>query len=205
MKTRLAETIGDSLATVLYRSLTNAVIGATRPGHEGDFRRVLCFAPDDAEAEIRQWFAGEALEPQEGSDLGARMHRAFVNSFGRGSEATVLIGTDCLTLKRDAVASAYQALATADVALRSAEDGGYTLIGLRKPQPALFSFIEWSTDTVLAVTLARAFKAGLRVSVHGPDSDIDTVEDLRRHFATVRTHLDDGVARRIEDLLEAHT
>lgn len=201
MKTRLVEAIGDSLATALYRSLTNAVIGATRPGHGGDFRRVLCFAPNDAGAEISQWFPGEALEPQEGSDLGARMHRAFVNSFGRGSEATVLIGTDCLTLKGDVVAAAYQALETADVVLRSAEDGGYTLIGLREPQPALFSLIEWSTDTVLAVTLAHASKAGLSVSVHGLDADIDTVDDLRRHFATVRAFLDESVARRIEGLL----
>lgn len=198
MKTRLAAAIGHDLAVEVYRALTTAVMNSTTAVHSSERARVVCFWPQDAGAEIAAWLGGEVLEPQDGVDLGARMDRAFANSFARGSTATVLIGTDSLGVDRLAVAAAFAALDTADVVLRGAVDGGYTLIGLKRRQPSLFTDIAWSTDTVMATALARASASGLRVAVHGHDADIDTLDDLRRHWVQVRPYLDDDVARRIE-------
>jgi hypothetical protein len=204
VKTRLAAELGESLAVSIYRALTELVIRATRPGEAADFRRVLCYAPSDGASEIAAWFRGEALEAQAGKDLGERMHQAFVLSFARGSASAVLIGTDCPTLGRERVAEALLALETADVVVRSAEDGGYTLIGLNRPQPALFADIEWSGDTVLSVTAARARTAGLRLRVLGEDGDIDTVADLRRHFGSLRPHLADDLGTQVGSWLLIH-
>jgi uncharacterized protein len=198
VKTRLASDIGDELAAQVYRALARAVLDATTPASGEPLHRVLCFAPRDAGPEIAAWVGDERLEPQAEGDLGARMDEAFANSFARGSAKTILIGTDSLDVNRTVVDAALQALDHADVVIRSAEDGGYTLIGLTKRQTALFEDIAWSTGTVLSQTLARAAAAGLQVVNAGPDADIDDLAGLRRHWARVAPLLEAGVARRIE-------
>ena len=198
VKTRLASDIGDELAVAMYRGLARAVLNATMPVSRDGFSRVLCFAPRDAAPEIAGWVGDEILEPQSEGDLGARIDEAFANSFARGSTKTVIIGTDSLDVNRTAVEEAFQALDHADVVIRAAEDGGYTLIGLTKRQAALFTNIAWSTGTVLSQTLARAATAGLRVESGGPDADIDDLAGLRRHWARLAPLLNADVARRIE-------
>jgi uncharacterized protein len=64
--------------------------------------------------------------------------------------------------------------------LGPAEDGGYYLIGLRRPQPRLLREVPMSTPTVLADTLALARATGLRAELLPPWYDIDTVVELRR-------------------------
>lgn len=201
VKTRLAASIGHDLAVHVYRALTGAVMAATRPRGPYDFTRVVCFAPADAESEITAWLGAETLLAQASGDLGARMDRAFLDSFASGAGAAVIIGADSLAVDHAAVAAAFAALETADLVLRAAHDGGYTLIGLRKPQPALFADIKWSTGEVLAETLARADAAGLRVAVQGPDPDIDTADDLRQQMDALEPHLEPELARRIRGLL----
>lgn len=197
VKTRLAASIGDDLAVHVYRALTGAVMAATRPRGPSDFTRVVCFAPADAVNEITAWLGDETLLAQASGDLGARMDQAFAASFASGAEATVIIGTDSLAVDHAAVASAFSALETADLVLRAANDGGYTLIGLRKRQAALFQGIKWSSGEVLAETLARAAAAGLRVAVQGPDADIDTADDLRHQIDALEPCLSPEFARRI--------
>jgi|CXWL01.1.fsa_nt_gi rSAM/selenodomain-associated transferase 1 len=201
VKTRLGASIGERLAVEVYRALTRAVMAATRPRGPSDFARVVCFAPADARVEIAAWLGDEELMAQASGDLGHRMDQAFAYSFASGAKATVIIGTDSLAVDHAAVVAAFSALETADVMLRGARDGGYTLIGLRKRQPALFPDIKWSTGEVLAETLARAAAVGLRVLVDGPDADIDTADDLREQMDALEPHLGRELARRIREAL----
>jgi glycosyltransferase A (GT-A) superfamily protein (DUF2064 family) len=69
-------------------------------------------------------------------------------------------------------------LAAHDVVLGPAPDGGYYLLGLRQPQPELFQNKAWSTDSVLADTLADAHRLGLRVALLPELRDVDTAADL---------------------------
>lgn len=200
VKTRLAAVIGNELATSLYRGLVSTVLKGTGGVPA---RRRLCFTPGDAAFELAEWWPGESLEPQTGGDLGVRMDRAFAASFERGAVAAVLIGTDAPAVDRVAVEAAFEALREADVVLRAARDGGYTLIGLKRPHPELFRDIAWSTGEVLERTLARAASLGLRAALHGPDTDIDTVADLEYQMETLRGCLDPELIRRIRAALEA--
>jgi len=197
VKTRLARDIGGELAAEVYRSLARAVLDATRPTHPEGFRRVLCFAPGDAGPEIALWLGDEVLEPQAEGDLGVRMDGAFANSFARGSAKSLIVGTDSLDVNRGVVEAAFLALDHADLVIRGAEDGGYTLIGLTRRHTALFADIAWSTRAVLSQTLACAAVAGLRVDHAGPDADIDDLAGLRRHWARIAPLLDADIARRI--------
>ena len=86
-----------------------------------------------------------------------------------------------------------------DVVLGPCEDGGYYLIGLAAPQPALFEGIPWSTDAVLALTLEKARRHDLSVHLLPPWFDVDTEADLRRLRAALAPG-NDGPRRTAEFL-----
>lgn len=120
------------------------------------------------------------LHPQSGADLGERMHRAFEALLhgGAAPSGALIVGSDHPTLSRRTLVDACAALTGADLVLGPAEDGGYTLIGLREPAAELFTGIAWSTASVLAATLERADTLGMTVALLPPEADVDTPEDL---------------------------
>jgi rSAM/selenodomain-associated transferase 2 len=61
-----------------------------------------------------------------------------------------------------------------------AADGGYYLIGLSHPEPALFESIPWGTAEVARVTRRRAARLKLDVRALEPLADVDRSEDLPR-------------------------
>ncbi|MGE3348466.1 MAG: TIGR04283 family arsenosugar biosynthesis glycosyltransferase [Ramlibacter sp.] len=104
---------------------------------------------------------GVVCLPQPGGDIGQRMHAAMALHFGRMPRQPLLIvGTDCPVLTPAHLQQAADALQTHDTVLIPAEDGGYVLVGLRQPLPALFKEVDWSTPRVLAQTRARLQAAG---------------------------------------------
>jgi rSAM/selenodomain-associated transferase 1 len=116
---------------------------------------------------------------QPSGDLGERMHTAFRLHCAQGP--LLLVGTDCPVLQPGHLRQAAAALVDgADAVWLPAEDGGYVLVGLRQPQPALFHGMTWSTDQVMAQTRARARDAGLRVQELQTLWDLDRPQDLQR-------------------------
>ena len=170
VKTRLADVIGTRNACDAYCGLVNTLLGNLTDLPHAELR----FTPDDAEAEISQWlYEGWTAVPQGGGDLGERMQRAITEA----QCPAILIGSDCPNIKQTDITAAHIALGKHDVVLGPAVDGGYWLIGLQVPCPALFDGIQWSTDNVLKKTLARSEKAGLSVHLLRELADVDTVED----------------------------
>lgn len=114
-------------------------------------------------------------------DLGQRMHAAFAAHAGQSDAPLLLIGTDCPALEPQHLREAAQRLLQADEAVFTpAEDGGYVLVGLRRPQPALFEAIDWGTDRVMAQTRARLGQLGLRYSEMPKLWDVDEPADWQR-------------------------
>ena len=97
-----------------------------------------------------------------------------------GADRTVVIGTDCPALTAGHLERAFQALETSDAVLGPTHDGGYYLIGLRRPEPELFSEIAWSTEAVLTQTRSAADGLGLRVALLDTLHDLDNADDLHR-------------------------
>jgi glycosyltransferase A (GT-A) superfamily protein (DUF2064 family) len=79
---------------------------------------------------------------------------------------------------------------TVDVVLGPCDDGGYYLIGLKSPCPALFRGIVMSTPTVVAETMERAREQGLRVGCLSRWYDVDTLEDMERLIEELRSQPD---------------
>ena len=113
-------------------------------------------------------------------DLGERMARACARGFAAGYSPVLLRGSDTPDLPAAVVSEAREVLAAGhfQVALGPATDGGYYLVGLTEPQPALFQGPAWSSNTVLESTLKTARERGLTVHLLPAWTDIDTSADL---------------------------
>ena len=105
------------------------------------------------------------------------MSAAFSECFTRFGEVCI-VGPDLPGMDATWVADSFEKLASADVVLGPATDGGYYLMTLGGTAPELFRDIEWSTPDVLPTTLARAEKAGMRITQLPPRTDVDTVDDV---------------------------
>lgn len=179
VKTRLAHAIGAKAAAELYRLLTEEVLRRTAPTGS-EYRRLLFFAPPQAGPAMAAWLPGETLVEQVEGDIGARMAGAFEEAFRRGAQRALLIGTDVPGLSRELLIEGFASLEEHDLVLGPAQDGGYYLLGLDRPQPAVFRGIAWSTPSVLATTVERAGALGLSVTLLETLGDVDTVADLQR-------------------------
>ena len=91
------------------------------------------------------------------------------------------------TLPVDHVSAAFDLLAEkqVDMVLGPSFDGGYHLIGWKRPYPALVRDVEMSTPTVVADTLELADAAGVEVALGPCWYDVDRPEDLD-HLAADR-------------------
>lgn len=175
VKTRLAAGVGRDNALRLYRRMGRDVMDALRTG---PWSLTVAYTPGDGEEEVRSWLSGADRYVAQGSgDLGARMARALDEAL-RGTGKAVVVGTDAPDLDRARVMEAVRSLDDHDVVLVPALDGGYVLLGLRAMQPELFRDIPWGTQQVLAITLERARRAGLRVRLLPAVRDVDTAADL---------------------------
>ena len=117
------------------------------------------------------------LSVQGEGDLGQRMHRALVRGLSQHA-AVLLMGTDAPGLNAAVLQQAALALQTHDAVFVPAFDGGYALVGLRRPVPELFEGMVWSTASVMADTRIRAHQAGVRWCELAPVHDMDEPNDL---------------------------
>jgi rSAM/selenodomain-associated transferase 1 len=175
-KTRLIPALSAEGAAALQEKLIERAVTTAHKATVGPV--TLWAAPDAAHplfAALRQRFK-VALTQQPDGDLGARMHAAVVGANG----PALVIGTDCPALTADHLRKAADALRSHDAVSVPAEDGGYVLIGLRKPQAALFSGMKWGTAIVMAETRRRLQSLGLSWREFPMLWDVDTPEDLAR-------------------------
>lgn len=141
----------------------------------------LCVSPDAQHPAFEQAQSVAQgrlhLTLQGGGDLGERMHRALTRALTAHSKC-LLIGTDAPALTTPMLQLALQALDQHDAVFIPALDGGYVLVGLRRPAASLFLGMTWSTPQVMAQTRERARQAGLQWAELAAVADIDEPSDL---------------------------
>ncbi len=178
VKTRLCPPLSSGAAADLYRAMLLDVLEQHAAAR--DLERVIWYTPTSSFAWFRDHApSGYRLLPQYGTDLGARMAQVFRVHHAEGFRRIVLRGTDSPTLPEDRVPLAFEGLERSDLVVCPDLDGGYNLVGLRAPSPALFE-LQMSRASVLEKTLERAGKLGLAFEVLAPHYDIDTADDLER-------------------------
>ena len=148
-------------------------------------RGIAVYTPVGAESAYNDILpAGFGLLPQRGDKFGERLCLAAEDLFKCGFDSVCLIDSDSPTVPAENFAKAVELLSTDEdrLVLGPSDDGGYYLIGLKKPYGELFELIDWSTERVLNQTIQRANKIGLEVKLLPTGYDVDDAATLRRLF-----------------------
>lgn len=180
VKTRLIPALGPLRAAALHRRMVRETLKKAVQAGVGPV--TLCCHPDPQHPFFRECARryGVTLTRQVGDDLGGRMARAFEIAL-QGAPHAILVGSDCPPLTSEDLRSAARHLQEgSDAVLMPAEDGGYTLIGLRTLDPALFDRMPWGEDTVYRETMKRMTVLGWRTAELTLRWDLDRPEDLVR-------------------------
>lgn len=183
VKTRLCPPLDPEEAASLHGSLVLDAIERTK-GLQG-VTLYVASAPDISHPffKVMEGRYGARLLEQRGPDLGSRMRLALQDAFDDGCREVLLTGTDLPTLPRANLVEGLKLVKGHDVVLGPTPDGGYYLIGLRKPAPTLFEGIVWSTPTVFAETRKKVEAAGLSLGLLPECRDLDTPDDLLAFIA----------------------
>jgi hypothetical protein len=177
VKTRLAKSIGNETALEVYKFLLDKTKEITQ---KITCDKAVYYSEKIGENDIWETSTYQKHQ-QEGEDLGIRMQHAFRNSFKASYEKVILIGSDLYDLTPEHIHIAFKKLATNDVVIGPAEDGGYYLLGMKVMYPAIFENKDWGTASVRKDTLNDLQK----VSVHLLEelNDVDVIEDIENHPA----------------------
>lgn len=180
VKTRLAKDIGEEKALTIYTTLLKTII------QEHQNRRydlIIGFTPKEKEHDFKKDYPELRYLAQEGNDLGERMHNAF-KQLSNQYQKVIIVGADNPDVTEKTVNQAFTLLEDQQVILGPTFDGGYYLIGMKKPHN-IFTNINWGSETVFEQTLQLIKEQQLTLSLLEKKHDIDTVNELEKHNISV--------------------
>jgi rSAM/selenodomain-associated transferase 1 len=182
VKTRLIPLLGAQGASALHARLVEHTLTMAGAAASPGSLQLHVTSVEDAFLRDHAARHGAVLVQQAQGDLGERMHRAFERVFDQDHcTSAVLIGSDCPALTVGHLQQALHAVNTgSDAAFAPAEDGGYVLVALARPNRRLFEDIEWSTGRVMDQTRQRLTEIGWRWHELETLWDVDTPADYLR-------------------------
>ena len=184
VKTRLNPPLTPDEAAELNKCFlrdTTAAISSVIANNEA--RGIAAYTPLGAETAYMDILPADFnLLPQRGVNFGERLYFAAEDLLRCGFDSVCLIDSDSPTLPARNFAEAVRILKMPGdrIVLGPCDDGGYYLIGLKKPHRELFEQIDWSTERVFEQTRARAREISLEVELLAPGYDVDDAASLRR-------------------------
>ncbi|MDB0040336.1 TIGR04282 family arsenosugar biosynthesis glycosyltransferase [Polaribacter sp.] len=177
VKTRLAKTIGEEKALAIYKFL----LAHTKKVTEN----IACDKAVYYSVKVREddLWNGEIYQKKQqlGEDLGIRMQNAFQDAFANGYEKVLIVGSDLIDLSEEIIEKGFLQLASNDVVIGPAEDGGYYLLGMKSVHPNVFKNKNWGTSTVREETLNDL--KDKKVHLLNELNDADVLDDIKEHPA----------------------
>ena len=178
-KTRLAPPLSPEQAAALYECFLRDTLDLMR--QIPDVQRVVAYLPAHAERYFSDLAPDFEHIPQQGPELGARLDNALTHLLRQGYQRVVIMNSDGPTLPSPCLTAAFERLTEgADVVLGPCDDGGYYLIGIKRPVPRLLREVQMSTPNVTRDTLKLAVEEGLRVELLPVWYDVDSAVSLTR-------------------------
>lgn len=178
-KTRLAAAIGaDAAAHIAAAALLDTLDAVAAAPVQA---KVVALTGDLSEAargeEIRHRLTDFTVIPQRGGDFAERLANAHSDAF---SGLPILqIGMDTPQVSADMLAECARELLVAGAVLGLAEDGGWWVLGVSRPELAdSLRAVPMSQSNTGALTLAALYAQGTDVSLVAELADVDTVDDI---------------------------
>lgn len=180
VKTRLHSAIGPERALQLYKAMLTRITSTLAASNLAAWD--LCVTSGLTHEMFVTICDGKNITLQSEGDLGQKMSTAMAYSLAQAEvENVIVIGSDCPAMSQAYLESAIRGLNDGnDVVIGPAEDGGYVLLGLKRPYPELFEGIPWGSAQVLNLTLQRVQELGASCQLLEPLWDVDRDEDLPR-------------------------
>ena len=173
VKTRLTPPFTPAGAAALATAALADTLAAVSATPAAQAVLVLDGAPGD-------WLPpGFRVIPQRGGGLDERLAAAFADAHATLPMPMVLIGMDTPQVTSGLLADAARALASgeADAVFGPAADGGFWLLGLRRPDRSLLAGVPMSRADTGRHQLDRLTSAGLRVAMLPELTDVDTFRE----------------------------
>lgn len=137
---------------------------------------------------LREIFGKSAVYfPQTGETLGEKMYYAIETVLSKGYQSCLLMGTDIPELTQSQLRRAFEVLEDKDVVFGKTLDGGYYLVGMKKPWKEAFGLKKYGGSTVFSETLQELKKKNIQVGYTGSLQDMDLVSDLQDYRRRMRT------------------
>ena len=180
-KRRLAQELGAARAAQIQARLTVHTLAAAREARQGHGLELVLAVEGLGSRAARRWGQAHGADRtvlQGRGALGLRMQRQFQRAAREGASQMVLIGSDLPQLEASDLSAAFTVLGQRRGVLGPALDGGYWLIGLRRPEPELLAGIDWGSALVLEQTVAAMARRGLEPGLLSRRGDLDWARDL---------------------------
>jgi rSAM/selenodomain-associated transferase 1 len=186
-KTRLSPPLELSAAAELFEALLLDTIDLAA-NLSGIDLAVAVTPPESTAYFQRVTPPGTLLLPVICADIGDCLKQVFAELFQRGYPRVLAFNSDGPSLPREYLQDALLLLDDHELVFGPSTDGGYYLVGLKRPHPQLFTGIQWSTPRVLEDSLAKAGQGNLPVALLPQWYDVDTAEDLKRLLQDIHTY-----------------
>jgi glycosyltransferase A (GT-A) superfamily protein (DUF2064 family) len=145
------------------------------------------YEPVDAGPELRALLGPDvSLFPQSGTGISGRLAQASARLFARGEGPVLIVWPDLPQWRIGHASSALSDLSDGcDVSLGPEFDGGFYMIGLARPLPALFALPEpaWRSPDALSAAVVAAREAGLEVGLLRAERGLRRPGDVRAVLA----------------------
>ena len=150
-----------------------------------DAHLFVAYTPDPDWELLKSVFPRAGYLAQKGNDLGEKMYRYLRKVLALDYESVILTGSDLPGMTAAHLESGFAVLEETDIAIGPTSDGGYYLIGMKRPCREVFRIEGYGGATVFEKTVAAAKNAGLTVGLAMTCDDVDTPEDLKNLAETV--------------------
>ena len=171
VKTRLAKTLGEEEALLIYEELTAMTLSVA--SHYSHTCYLFYEGRLPAENKKKDNFK---YHLQATGNLGTKMIDAIEYVLSKHSKA-IIIGSDSPSLSKEIIDKAVSQLDMYDIVIGPSQDGGYYLLGCKEMMPSLFENIPWSTPEVMNKTINNIQKLGKTFTLLKTLIDIDEAED----------------------------
>lgn len=173
VKTRLCPPLSHASAAAVARAALMDTLDS-----------VVAAAPSRAtvvlDGEVGSWLrSGVHVLPQRSGSLGDRLEGAIEDAFAAFPAPILLVGMDTPQLAPDHLTTAAETLLMGDTEtiLGRADDGGFWIIGIRRPVAGMCRGVPMSTAATGRYQLARLSALGLRCREVNSLRDVDVLED----------------------------